>query len=615
MQITRRNFTAGIAASGALIGAGGVRAGEGLIRSHGASLIGELTYAADFPHFDYVNPNAPKGGTARQSTQGNFDSFNPFIVKGDSPSGIGLIFDTLMKSTLDQGSTMYGLLAEWIEYPADFSHVAFKIRDEARWHDGQPITVEDVIFSFNILVEKGHPQYRFYYANVTGAKDMGGNVVRFDFDTRGNRELPHIMGQLTILPKHWWEGREFDRSSLEPLLGSGPYRIGTFEPGRHIEYERVEEYWGRDLPVNIGQNNLDRIRYEIFLDADAAFEGFKSGAFDYREENSASKWAQQYEFPAVEKGLVKKEEVIIEGPKQVQTFAFNLRRPKFQDRRVREAIGLAFDFEWTNKVVYFGQYARPSSYFEGSEGLMQTGAPEGAELAMLESLRGQIPEEVFGPAWAAPKTDGSGRNRRQLGKAKKLLEEAGYQVKEGVLTGPDGKAFELEFLSAQDSQARVIEPFLKNLQQLGFQASLRVVDGPQYVRRVAQDESFDWDMIITGVANSESPGNEQREFWGSDTANRVGARNIGGVADPAVDALIDRIIFAGDRAELEAASRALDRVLLWNNYMIPQLYTPFDRIAWWDKFGHPEPFPARTPGFPTVWWLDEAKAAALKAAK
>lgn len=242
MQITRRSFTAGIAASGALIGAGGVRAGEGLIRSHGASLIGELTYAADFPHFDYVNPNAPKGGTARQSTQGNFDSFNPFIVKGDSPSGIGLIFDTLMKSTLDQGSTMYGLLAEWIEYPADFSHVAFKIRDEARWHDGQPITVEDVIFSFNILVEKGHPQYRFYYANVTGAKDMGGNVVRFDFDTRGNRELPHIMGQLTILPKHWWEGREFDRSSLEPLLGSGPYRIGTFEPGRHIEYERVEEY-------------------------------------------------------------------------------------------------------------------------------------------------------------------------------------------------------------------------------------------------------------------------------------------------------------------------------------------------------------------------------------
>ncbi|MEX2518797.1 MAG: extracellular solute-binding protein, partial [Paracoccaceae bacterium] len=421
------------------------------------------------------------------------------------------------------------------------------------------------------------------------------------------------MGQLSVLPRHWWEGKEFDRSALEPPLGSGPYRIGGFEPGRFVEFERVADYWGRDLPVNRGMHNMDRIRYEIFLDADAAFEGFKSGSFDYREENSASKWAQQYEFGAVEKGFVKRGEIPTEGPKQVQAFAFNLRRAKFQDRRVREAISLAFDFEYTNKTIYFGQYARPESYFQGTESLMPAGAPEGAELALLEPLRGQIPPGVFGPPWTAPKSDGSGRARRELRRAAELLAEAGYAVRGGALSGPDGAPFEIEFLSSQDSQSRVINPFIKNLEQLGFRASFRIVDGPQYIRRVAQDEGFDWDMVIWGVANSESPGNEQREFWGSETAQKVGARNVGGVADPAVDALIERIIFAEDRPALEAASRALDRVLLWNYYMIPQLYTPFERIAWWDRFGHPDPFPPRDPAFPAVWWWDEAKAAALKA--
>lgn len=616
MRLTRRDFSLTLAAAAAApLLPRPVRA-EGVVRSHGASLIGELKYPADFPHFDHVNPAAPKGGIARLATQSTFDSFNPFIVKGSSPTGIGLIFDTLMVSALDQGSTQYGLLAEWYEHPADWSWAAFKLRDGARWHDGRPVTVEDVVFSFDILVTKGHPQYRFYYANVTGARDMGEGVVRFDFDQTGNRELPHIMGQLAILPKHWWEGREFDASSLEPMLGSGPYRIGKFETGRFVEYQRVSDYWGAELPVNIGKNNMDRIRYEIFLDAEAAFEAFKSGQFDFRDENSASKWAQGYDFPAVRAGHVKREEVVTEGPKTTQTFAFNLRRPKFKDRRVREAISLAFDFEYTNRVVYFSQYARPRSYFQGSEDLMQAGgAPEGAELAMLEALRGQVPEEVFGPAWTPPETDGTGRNRRELRRAAELLREAGWEVQGGALTGPGGERFAIEFLSAQDAQERVINPFINNLKQLGIDASFRIVDGPQYVRRVSQDESFDWDMIIWGVSNSESPGNEQREFWGSSTADRVGARNVGGVADPAVDALIDRIIFAEDRETLEAASRALDRVLLWNNYAIPQLYTPFDRIAWWDRFGHPEPFPPRGEAFPTVWWWDEAKAAALEAAR
>ncbi len=615
MRLTRRDFSLTLAAAAAAPLLPRPAFAEGVVRSHGASLIGELKYPADFPHFDHVNPAAPKGGIARLATQSTFDSFNPFIVKGNSPTGIGLIFDTLMVSALDQGSTQYGLLAEWYEHPADWSWAAFKLRDGARWHDGRPVTAEDVVFSFDILVTKGHPQYRFYYANVTGARDMGEGVVRFDFDQTGNRELPHIMGQLAILPKHWWEGREFDRSSLEPMLSSGPYKIGDFETGRFVEYKRVPDYWGADLPVNIGKHNMDSIRYEIFLDAEAAFEAFKSGQFDFRDENSASKWAQGYDFPAARAGLVKREEVVTDGPKTTQTFAFNLRRPKFQDRRVREAIGLAFDFEHTNRTIYFSQYARPRSYFQGSEGLMQTGAPEGAELALLESLRGQVPEEVFGPAWTPPETDGSGRNRRELRRATELLREAGWEVRNGKLAGPEGQPFEIEFLSSQDAQERVINPFINNLKQLGFEASFRIVDAPQYIRRVSQDESFDWDMIIWGVSNSESPGNEQREFWGSSTADRVGARNVGGVADPAVDALIDRIIFAEDRPALEAASRALDRVLLWNHYMIPQLYTPFDRIAWWDRFGHPEPFPPRGEAFPTVWWWDEAKAAAVEAAR
>lgn len=622
-RLTRRDFAAslsGATAALALPRIAGAQASaqssaeSGVHRSHGASLIGELKYGPDFEHFDYVNPGAPKGGVARMATQSNFDSFNPFIVKGDSPQDVGVIFEALMTPSLDQGSTEYGLLAEWIEYPEDFSWASFRLRDGARWHDGEPVTVDDVIFSLNVLVEKGHPRYRFYYANVTGARDMGDRVVRFDFDQTGNRELPHIMGQLVILPKHWWEGRAFDESSLDPPLGSGPYRVGAFETGRFVEYERVGDYWGADLPVNVGRHNIDRIRYEVFLDADAAFEAFKSGQFDFREENSASIWAQQYGFPAVKKGLVKREEVVTEGPKTVQAFALNMRREKFQDPAVRRAITLAFDFERTNQAVYFGQYARPSSYFQGTESLTPSGPPTGAELAMLEEVRDEVPPEVFGPVWTPPVTDGSGRNRDQINEARQILKDAGYEVRDGALIGKDGEPFEIEFLSASDSQARVINPFILNLEKLGIRATLSIVDGPQYIRRVAQDPEHDWDMIIWQVANSESPGNEQREFWGSETADRIGARNVGGVEDPAVDALIERIIFAEDRDELEAASKALDRVLTWRYYMIPQLYTPFERIAWWDRYGHPDPFPPSDPGFPTVWWWDEEKAARVEAA-
>ena len=615
MRITRRDFSILSLSAAAMAAARPAFAAGGVIRSHGSSLIGELKYAPDFKHYDYVNPDAPKGGVVRLGAQSSFDSFNPFIVKGDPPLGATLPMESLMTPPLDQGSTQYGLIAEWLEYPDDFSWASFRLRDEARWNDGAPITVEDVIFSLNILKTEGHPEYRLYYANVVGAEDLGDRVVKFEFDVKNNRELPQILGQLDILPKHWWQGRNFAESTLEPPLGSGPYRIGAFEPGRFIEYDRVADYWGANLPVNVGAHNFDKIRYEIFLDGDAAFEAFKSGVFDFRAENSASKWAQKYDFPAAKKGLIIKEEVVEEGPKIIQGYAFNMRRAKFQDIRVRRAIALAFDFERTNNTVYFNQYARPRSYFQGNEVLMPTGSPEGAELAMLEELRGQIPDEVFGPHYEPPKTDGSGRNRRQLRQAGALLKEAGYSIENGALIGPDGEQLAIEFLTAQSSSGKVLNPFVKNLRTLGVDATMRVVDGPQYIRRVAQDPEFDWDIILRRFVNSESPGNEQREFWGSEAATRVGARNYGGVADPAVDALIEKVIFAKDREELEAASKALDRVLTWNNYLIMQLYTPYERIAYWNKFGHPDPLPPRNIGFPTYWWWDEEKAEAVEAAK
>ncbi|TVQ52271.1 MAG: ABC transporter substrate-binding protein [Rhodobacteraceae bacterium] len=615
MTLTRRGF-GGLSLGAAAWAAAprGLRAapGEEIVRAHGGSLVGALRYPPDFPHFGYVNPEAPKGGRARIATQSNFDSFNPFIVRGDTPTGIGLLFDTLMESSLDEGSTQYGLIAEWYEHPRNHGWVAFRIRDEARFQDGRPITPEDVVWTFNTLVDKGSPFYRFYYQNVVDVRDMGDNVVRFDFDQTGNRELPHIMGQLAVLPKHWWAERDFEAGGLERPLGSGAYRIGAFEVARFIEYERVEDYWAKDLPVKRGKDNFDRLRYEIFLDASAALDAFRGGLVDFRAEFSAQNWAERFNFSAVRDGRVIREEVEVKGPKRVQYLAMNLRRPKFQDRRTREALELAFDFEWSNRTIYFEQYARPYSFFQGTEDLTPSGPPDAAELALLEPWRGQIPDEVFGEPHRPPVSDGSGRDRRLLRRAAQLLEEAGWRPRgDGVLIDADGEPFEIEFLSAQDAQERVIGPYLRNLETLGVRARFRLVDAPQYIRRVSQDPEFDFDMIIWGVGNSDSPGNEQREFWSTESAGRMGSRNVGGVADPAVDALIDRIIFAEDRASLAAACRALDRVLTWNRYGIMQLYTPFERIAWWDMFGRPDPLPERSIGFPTVWWLDDARAAAL----
>ncbi|MEO1328364.1 MAG: extracellular solute-binding protein [Pseudomonadota bacterium] len=571
-------------------------------------MLGDPKYSDGFSHFDYVATDAPNGGRVRLSVVGRFDNLNFWNRKGVRSAAARQCVESLMAPSLDEGSTHYGLLAEWMERPKDASWVAFRIRENARFHDGRPVTPTDCVKSLEMLVESGRPFFAAYYANVERAVDEGENIVRFHFDQTGNKELPHIMGQLDVFPAHWWEGRDFAEPILEPLLGSGPYRISEFDAGKFVQLSRVADYWGAETPTRAGQNNFDEIRFEYFFEQAAAFEAFKRGDIDYWNENRAKRWAQEYDFPAAAQGKVIKREVPLDGPKTVQAFAFNARRTKFQDRRVRQALALAFDFEWTNQAVFYEQYARPSSYFQGSEPLMATGAPSAEEVALLEPFRDQLPPELFEQAFETPATDGSGRFRRLRRDANRLLSEAGYPLQDGKRIGPDGAPFTVEFLGYQDSQRPVVDPYLRNLQLLGIDTAFRGVDAAQYQNRLL---SFDFDMVVTGWANSESPGNEQRDYWGSASANVEGGRNLAGVQNPVVDALIEKIIFAPDRAALETASKALDRVLLWEHYAVLELYEPRERIAYWDRFSAPDPLPSRSVGFPAVWWWDAEKAAKL----
>ena len=601
-----RMFTA-VGAAFVLIGA--AQAQETTV-THGLSLFGELKYPADFPHFEYVNPEAPKGGTVRLSAPGTFDTLNPFVIKGTPAAGGGLVYDTLLEGAQDEPSSSYGLLAESVEVSADLSWVAFTLRKEARWHDGKPITPDDVIFTFNILKHKGRPSFRYYYANVAAAQQIGEHSIKFTFTGPTNRELPLIVGQLPVVPKHYWEGREFDSTTLEPPLGSGPYRVESLDPGRSITYRRVGDYWAKDLAVTKGRYNFDQLRYEYYRDPTIALEAFKANRFDLRFENNSKLWATSYDFPAIRDGRVRKEEPKNQNPTGMQAFVFNLRRAKFQDRRVRQALAYAFDFEWSNKNLFYNQYTRTMSYFSNSE-LAATGLPSTAEFEFLEPLRGQIPEEVFTTEYAPPSTDGSGRIRKNLRTARELLRSAGWQIKDGKLTNQEtGEAMTIEFLIRDTGFERVIAPLRQNLERLGVQAKIRLVDTSQYQRRT---ETFDFDMVIGGFGQSLSPGNEQRYYWGSAAADREGSPNLIGIKNSAVDTLIDNVIFAKNRKELVAATRALDRVLLWGHYVIPNWHIRKYRIAYWDRFARPDVFPnfGRL-GWPDTWWLDDAKDAALK---
>lgn len=579
--------------------------------SHGLTLVGKLKYPAEFKHLDYVNPNAPKGGRVKMHSIGSFDTFNQFIIKGDPAAGLGFVFERLMTSPEDEISAEYGLIAESIEVPEDLSYATFKLRGNARFHDGKPITADDVIFSFNLLRKKGAPFYRFYYANISKAEKLGPLKVKFHFSGPPNRELPQITGQLPVLAKHYWESRDFGKTTLERPVGSGPYRIGKFEPGRFIEYERVPDYWARDLPIQKGVYNFDIIRFDFYRDQTVALEAFKANEYDFRRENTSKDWATAYSFPAVKSGRVIKQEIAHSRPTGMAGFIFNLRRDKFRDPRLREALGYAFDFEWSNKNLFYGQYTRSSSFFSNSS-LAAKGAPGKAELAMLEPYRGQIPDAAFGPAYNPPKTDGSGKIRRNLRKGARLLKKAGWKIKNNQLIDPkSGKPLKIEFLLASPAFERILTPFIGNLKRLGVAGRIRTVDPAQYQNRI---RDFDFDMTFAGFGQSESPGNEQRDFWSSAAAARPGSRNSIGIRSKAIDGLIEKIVAATDRPQLVTATRALDRVLRAGHYIIPGWHIRADRIAYWNKFGRP----AKTPGYGVgffTWWIDPAKEKALANAR
>jgi microcin C transport system substrate-binding protein len=581
---------------------------DGVEGRHGVAMHGDLKYRAGFKHFDYANPNAPKSGKVRLHTIGTFDSFNGFIVKGNPAAGTSFIYNTLMASSADEAFTQYGELAEEIYMPEDRSWVAFKLRKQARWHDGKPVTPEDVIWSFNTLVKQGQPFFRFYYGNVREVIQVGADIVRFNFKPGDNRELPLILGQVTILPKHYWATRDFTKTTLEPPLGSGPYRIKAFEAGRSVTVERVKDYWGKDIAVHKGFYNFNEIRYDYYRDSTIALEALKAGEYDYRSENSSKAWATAYDIPAVKAGRLNKQKITHNRSSGMQGFAYNTRRAIFKDARLRQALAYAFDFEWSNKNLFYGQYARTRSYFDNSE-LAATGLPSKDELKLLEPLRGQIPDAVFTQAYQPPKGGGSRQLRKNLRAAGKLLTAAGWVIKDRQrVHEKTGQALNFQVLLVSPLFERIVLPFAKNLEKLGVKVTVRTVDSSQYRRRL---DTYDFDMIVGSFGQSLSPGNEQRSYWGSKAAALEGGRNYMGIANPAIDKLIEKVIAAADRKGLVTATRALDRVLQWGHWVIPHWHAKYDRIVYWNKFDRPKITPLHGNQF-LAWWINPDKAKALK---
>jgi microcin C transport system substrate-binding protein len=575
--------------------------------SHAFAIHGDVKYPPDFKHYSWVNPNAPKGGDVKFSWIGTFDSLNPFILRGVPAIGAGSIYDTLMTRAADEPATDYCLICETIELPEDRSWVIFNLRPEARFHDGKPITPEDVIWTLETLKTKGHPRFRSYYANVAKAEKLGPHKVRFTFSGGQNRELPGIIGEIPVLPRHYWEGKDFEKTTLEAPLGSGAYKIDSFEPGRFIALRRVPDYWGAKLPVNVGTSNFDTLRYDYFRDSTVALEAFKAGQYDIRPENSAKNWATAYDIPAVTSGLIKREIIPDNDERVMQGYVFNTRRPFFQDRRVREAIIYAWDFEWTNKNLFYGYYTRIDSYF-GRDELSARGLPKGEELRVLEQFRDKLPPEVFTKEYAPPKTDGSGNWRDNQRIATRLLREAGWRIVDQKLVDAQGQQMSFEIMLDNPQFERITLPFVENLRRLGIDARVRTVDTAQNQRR---EDEFDFDMTVWLVAQSESPGNEQRDYWSSAAAATNGSRNLPGIKDPVVDALVELVINAPDRDTLVARTHALDRVLLWGHYVVPHFRLYARWIAYWDRFSHP-PVDPKVGYAPGAWWVDAQKEAALR---
>jgi microcin C transport system substrate-binding protein len=603
--------TALAAALAAVFLAAAALAEDGITKSHGLSTFGDLKYGADFAHFDYVNPDAPKGGTARYATIGTFDTLNPFQLKGNKAAGVGLTFDTLLVPSDDEPDSSYGLVAESVEIPKERNWAQFNLRKEARFHDGTPMTPEDVIWTLETLKEHGDPHYRIYYGDVTKAEKVGERSVRFIFRNGENRELPLILGQLPVLSKKYWEGRDFEKTTLEAPLGSGAYKVETVNPGRDISVRRVADYWGKDLPVNRGRDNFDLVRYDYYRDRQIALEAFKAGQYDIREEFTSKNWATGYDSPALRDGLFKKDDIPNKMPQGMQAFVFNIRRPLFQDRRVREAFDYLFDFEWANKNLFYGAYKRTDSYFPNTD-LAATGLPTPAELAILDEFKDEVPDQVFTKPYEPPKTDGSGNIRDDLRQALRLLKEAGWSVKgEKLVNDKTGEPFVFEFIDFEADFDRILLPYKQNLARAGITMNLRTIDLAQYQNRL---NKFDFDMTTTRFPPTLSPGNEERELWGTAAADEEGSNNIIGIKNKAIDGIVDLVIGAHTRAEQLTATHALDRVLLHSHYLVTCWYQSSFHVAYWDKFARPKVTPPYRLATDT-WWVEPTREQTIEAKK
>ncbi|OJV07445.1 MAG: hypothetical protein BGO20_15505 [Bosea sp. 67-29] len=614
MRITRRRLieAAGVtAASAALPGLPGAALAEAT-ESHGLSTFGELALPPDFPHFSYVNPEAPKGGTLTlqiKQASGNqsFDTFNTlniWVLQGDGAAGMDACFDSLMAGSGDEPGSLYGLLAKSVAISSDKLTYRFRMRPEAKFHDGSRVTAKDVAFSLNTLKTKGHPSYRLILGELVSATAEGDDIAVVQLSPKRSRDLHLIVASLPVFSEKYWSTRDFTASTLEPPLGSGAYKVGRFEQGRFIEFERVADYWAKDLPVNVGTNNFDRVRWEYFRDRQVAFEGFKSGIITFQEEFTSRIWATGYDFPALKEGKVKKESLPRTEPVASQGWIYNLRREKFADPRIREALGLAFDFEWTRKTIMFGFYERLTSYFENSDS-KAVGKPSPEELALLEPWRGKVPDEVFGEPWLPPVSDGSGSDRALLRKADEMLRAAGCKRDGNVLKLPNGQPFEIEFLDSNPALQPHTQPFQANLKRLGISATSRFVDPAQYQRRL---DEFDFDIITRALSGSAIPSDTLRVVYGSEAAKTRGSRNQNGISEPAIDAMIEKIGQARSYAEAVTAAKCLDRLLRAGRYWIPMWWNDQVWIAHWDMFDRPQTKPKYGSGAPGTWWYDAEKA-------
>ena len=574
--------------------------------SHAIAMHGSPKYDSNFLHVKYANPNSLKQGSIVRSSFGSYDSFNPFILKGTSAAGIGTIFETLTTGSSDEAFTEYGLLAESIEWPDDRSWVSYTLREEARWHDGKKITSDDVVWTFNTLMEKGHPFYKYYYGDVDEVIKESDIKIRFNFKNNTNKELVLIVGQLPVLPKHYWLDKNFEETTLEVPIGSGPYKIKSFEAGRSITYELDKDYWGfknNIVPIKVGKDNFSTIRYDYYRDRGVEREAFKSGDIDFFSENNSKEWATSYKINAVKDGLIRKELIPHENPQGMQGFAFNIRKEKFRDRRVRKALSYMFDFEWSNKNLFYGAYKRTDSYFENSE-LASSGLPTTEELKYLNPYIDALPKEIFIQEYTNIVTDGSGFIRDEIKQASQLLKEAGWILNNGKLQNINTKEFfKFEILLYSPAFERIVFPFKDNLEKLGIEATVRTVDSAQYQKRI---ETFDFDMVVQTFSQSLSPGNEQRNFWGSNAADTNGSRNIIGIKNPVIDSLIEKLINAKDREELITITKALDRILLFHHYVIPNWHISSYRVLYWDFFDQPKIKPKYSLGFDT-WWINQKK--------